>query len=69
MIGYAREQNKLFGTPVKSITRHILGLYHEQHNGKVWRRTLSTLPYDDGADETVILKALEAMEGREKIAA
>ncbi len=69
MIGYAKEQNKLYGTPIKSITRHILGLYHEQPRGKMWRRALSTLPYEDGADETAILKALEVMEGHEKIAA
>ncbi len=68
MIGYAREQNKLYGTPVKSITRHILGLYHEQPRGKMWRRALSTLPYEDGADETVILKALSMVQ-EQKLAA
>lgn len=61
MIPYAKTQAEKHGTPVKSITRHILGLYHQQYGGKNWRRALSTLPYEDGADEHVIQKALDAM--------
>jgi len=60
MIPYAREQAAQYGTPVKSITRHILGLYQGQKGAKAWKRSLSTLPYEDGADETVIERALEA---------
>ena len=62
MRDYAKEQKRLYDTPVKSIARHVLGLYHEQPNGKTWRRVLSTLPYEDGADESVFERALEAME-------
>jgi tRNA-dihydrouridine synthase A len=69
MFEYAKLQRKLYDTPVKSITRHILGLYHDQPRGKFWRRALSTLPYEKGADESVILKALEQMETPQKIAA
>jgi tRNA-dihydrouridine synthase A len=69
MVEYAREQKKLYGTPIKSIARHMTGLFHEQRGARAWRQTLSTLPHEDGADENVLLKALEAMEGREKIAA
>lgn len=61
MIPYAKQQAETYGTPIKSITRHILGLYHEQYRGKNWRRALSTLPYEEGADETVIQKAIDAM--------
>ncbi|MGQ0527622.1 MAG: tRNA dihydrouridine(20/20a) synthase DusA [Alphaproteobacteria bacterium] len=61
MMQYAKQQNELYGTPVKSITRHILGLYHGRPRGKVWRRVLSTLPHKDGADESVILRALEVV--------
>lgn len=61
MIPYAKQQAETYGTPIKSITRHILGLYHEQYGGKNWRRALSTLPYEDGADEQVIQKAIDAM--------
>jgi tRNA-dihydrouridine synthase A len=69
MVEYAREQRKLYDTPIKSITRHMIGLYHELPGAKAWRRALSTLPHIEGADESVLLKALEAMEGRQKIAA
>ncbi len=60
MISYAKEQNALFDTPIKSITRHILGLYHQQLGAKAWKRTLSTLPYDKNADAQVIETALHA---------
>jgi tRNA-dihydrouridine synthase A len=69
MVDYAREQRKLYDTPIKSITRHMIGLYHELPGAKAWRRALSTLPHEDGADESVLLRALEAMESRQKIAA
>jgi tRNA-dihydrouridine synthase A len=29
------------GTKLKDITRHILGLFHGEYGGKLWRRTLS----------------------------
>lgn len=61
MIPYAKEQAEQYGTPVKSITRHILGLYHDCQGSKRWRRVLSTLPYEDGADEHVIQIAIDAM--------
>ena len=48
--------------PLKSITRHILGLFHGQKGAKQWKRTLSTLPYEDVADVNVLYKALEAMQ-------
>ena len=62
MSDYAQKQAKEHDTPVKSITRHILGLFQGQPGAKAWKRTLSTLPYEDGADHNVILKALEARE-------
>ncbi len=61
MIAYAREQIQEFGVPVKSITRHIIGLFHEQSGARKWRQTLSTLPHEEGANEDVISKALEAV--------
>jgi tRNA-dihydrouridine synthase A len=69
MHSYAREQRKLYDTPIKSLTRHMIGLYHELPGAKAWRRALSTLPHEDGADESVLLKALEMMEGKQRLAA
>lgn len=60
MIPYAAKQAELYGTPIKSITRHILGLYHNQPGAKAWKQTLSTLPYEKGANESVIEAALGA---------
>jgi tRNA-dihydrouridine synthase A len=62
MMIYAQKQNEQHGTPIKSITRHILGLYHEQKGGKNWRRTLSTLPYEEGSGPEVIEKALGSIK-------
>jgi len=62
MMPYARAQAETYGTPVKSITRHMMGLFHHQPGAKSWRRALSEFPYEDGADEHVIEKALERME-------
>lgn len=62
MAAYAAEQEAAHGTPVKCITRHILGLFQGQAGAKDWKRTLSTLPYQEGAGPDVILKALDAVE-------
>lgn len=58
MMPYIEEQMRDYGTPVKSITRHILGLYHHQPGAKAWKRALSNYPYQDGAGPEVIEKAL-----------
>ncbi len=60
MIPYAKKQRELYATPVKSITRHMMGLFQGMSGAKKWRQALSTLPYEQDADETVISKALEA---------
>lgn len=66
MIDYAQVQNEKYGTPIKSITRHILGLYHHQKGARSWRRTLSTLPYENGAGPDVIEKAIQAINEAHK---
>ena len=37
---YMNEQLKI-GVPIRSMTRHILGLYHGETNAKLFRRLLS----------------------------
>lgn len=39
-IPYLEEQMAL-GVPLKSMTRHILGLFHDQRGGKKWRQVIS----------------------------
>jgi tRNA-dihydrouridine synthase A len=62
MIPYARRQKEAYGTPVKSITRHIINLYQGCPGARSWRQVLSTLPYEDGATENVIARALQAQK-------
>ena len=40
MIPYLEEQMAQ-GVPLKSMTRHILGLFHDQRGGKKWRQIIS----------------------------
>ena len=62
MADYAATQFEQFGTPAKSITRHILGLFHHQPGAKAWKRYLSENAHLKDADHTVILEALGARE-------
>jgi tRNA-dihydrouridine synthase A len=39
-MNYIKQQIKI-GVPIRSMTRHILGLYHGQSNAKLFRRMLS----------------------------
>lgn len=69
MIPYAQEQARLYGTPLKSITRHMMGLYHEQPGARSYRRALGTLPHQDGANPArVIEEALSAVTNQYKMA-
>lgn len=58
MIPYAENMAREHGTPVKSITRHIIPLFQGERGSRAWRRTLSTLPHEPGARAEVIEKAL-----------
>ena len=50
MVPYIVEQGRTYGTPVKSITRHMIGLFHGISGGKHWRRTLSTEAHKEDVD-------------------
>ncbi len=56
MIPYIERQMRDYDTPLKSVTRHMIGLFHEQKGAKKWRQTLSTLPHEDGANANDIIK-------------
>lgn len=58
MIHYAESMAREHGTPIKSITRHIIPLFQGERGSRAWRRALSTLPHEDGAGTEVIEKAL-----------
>jgi len=66
MADYAAAQFEQHATPAKSITRHILGLFHHQPGAKAWKRYLSENAHKSDADHTVILEALKAREAAVK---
>ncbi len=61
MIPYIEHQMVDYGTPVKSITRHMTGLFQGLAGAKKWRQLMSTLPHEDGADARVVEVALESV--------
>lgn len=56
------EQHLREGLPLHRITRHMLGLYHAQPGGRIWRQILSAEAGRHGAGVDVVRKALAAVE-------
>lgn len=52
------------GVRLASITRHVLGLYHGEAGGKVFRRVLSERARAEGAGWEAVAAALAQVEGR-----
>ena len=50
------------GMPLHRITRHMLGLFHAQPGGRIWRQILSTEGCKSGAGIEVLQKALAMVE-------
>ncbi|WP_354505056.1 tRNA dihydrouridine(20/20a) synthase DusA [Limibacillus sp. MBR-115] len=56
------ERQMTRGVPLKSITRHILGLYNGLPGARVWRRVLSEEAHKPGAGPEVVSRACEQVE-------
>lgn len=69
MIPYAQDQYARFGTPIKSITRHMMGLFQHQKGARIWRRHLSENACLDNAHAQVIEDALNAALNQATLAA
>lgn len=52
------------GVPLHRMTRHMLGLYHAQPGGRIWRQILTVEGAKAGAGASVILQALAAVEAQ-----
>jgi tRNA-dihydrouridine synthase A len=63
MARYARAQTAR-GTPLRAITRHMLGLYHGQSNGRAFRRMLSDPRKLHDSDPRLLEEALAVVEPR-----
>jgi tRNA-dihydrouridine synthase A len=50
------------GTPLKAITRHLMGLFNGLPGARAWRRHLSEASHRPGAGTAVILEALARVE-------
>ncbi len=61
MTAYARREAAR-GTPLRAITRHMLGLYHGQPRARVWRRLLSDAAGLAEGRPELLLDALTAVE-------
>src|SRR5439155_1733310 len=61
MASYAARQVQS-GTPLRAITRHVLGLYHGQPGGRRFRQILSDARRLADGDAGLLLEALAATE-------
>ena len=58
MIPYVQKQ-LASGVRLNQITRHLLGLFHGEPGARKWRRYLSQKAHEPGANESVLLTALD----------
>ena len=63
MVPYVEAQTAR-GVPLRAIARHMLGLYHGQSNGRVYRRLLSDAEKLRDAGPRLLNEALAAVEPR-----
>jgi len=61
MSEYARRQVRT-GVPVKSISRHMLGLFHGMPGARRWRRFISENAHKDDANDRLLVQALAGMK-------
>ena len=59
MVGYCRRYP---GVPVRSVARHMLGLYHGMPRARLWRRMLSDAARLAGNRPELLLEALESVD-------
>jgi tRNA-dihydrouridine synthase A len=49
------------GRPLHAVTRHMLGLFHGQPGGRIWRRILTVESVKEGAGREVLDRALDSV--------
>lgn len=59
MIPYIKQQQKDYDTPVKSITRHMTGLFQGMPGARIWRQILSTEVHQEGVPPEILKTALK----------
>jgi tRNA-dihydrouridine synthase A len=68
-VGYADYVASMLGTGVSlhAMTRHLLGLYHGERGGRLFRRILSEQGTRAGARVAVLAEAIEAVRSRRDV--
>lgn len=56
------DRQLIAGMPLSRIIRHIIGLFHGQPNGRLWRRYLSENAFQKGADIEVLQRAASLVQ-------
>ena len=62
MGAYAEQQYKDYGTPIKSIARHMTGLFSGQRGAKYWRQQLAQRAHKDDAPFTLFSDIYKEMQ-------
>ncbi len=62
MADYIKKQMIDDNVPIKSITRHMINLFHNQKGARIWRRTLSEKAHISENPYKLINEALEQIE-------
>jgi tRNA-dihydrouridine synthase A len=58
MIPYIKDQQERFGTPVRSVTRHMTGLFQGIPGARAWRQILSTEVHKEGVTAEILETAM-----------
>lgn len=59
MMAYIEKQQKEYETPIKSVTRHMTGLFQGRVGARKWRQILSTEVHQDGVTPDILKRAAE----------
>ena len=62
MIPYIERQMKDQGTPINSVTRHMIGLFQGMRGSRAWRRALSTEPHLEQTKPDFLIRALDELQ-------
>lgn len=62
MSDYAAQQNKDYDVPVKSIARHVLGLFKDMKGARAWRQYLSQNMHKDPRNFDIFIQAYHHMQ-------
>lgn len=63
MIAYANDQQSKYGTPIKTVTKHMVNFYQGVAGARKWRQIISEKSHLADKAEDVLIPAFEALNG------